>query len=100
MADAILSLLPIDLYDEQNLFVMEKVPGDKNVADGDPAVYAEFNAVADKNEGKPMTLTKLERFAFYERAKKSFAVVHTGETKLYANLIIKKGVVPPKPQWI
>ncbi|KAF6731431.1 Fucose mutarotase [Oryzias melastigma] len=39
-------------------------------------------------------LEKVERFAFYERAKKSYAVVATGETALYGNLILKKGVLP------
>ena len=47
-------------------------------------------------EGKVVSLELIERFAFYERAKKAFAVVATGEGALYGNIILKKGVLPPE----
>jgi L-fucose mutarotase len=58
-----------------------------------PDVQKEFQAVIDKREGKSLPLAKIERFAFYERAKKAFAIVATGELRPYACVIIKKGVL-------
>lgn len=51
----------------------------------------EFKAITGKYTDKPMT--QIERFDFYERAKNAYAVVTSGETALYANIIIRKGVV-------
>ena len=58
-----------------------------------PEVQKEFQAVIDKREGKSSPLGKIERFAFYERAKKAFAIVATGELRPYGCVIIKKGVI-------
>ena len=51
------------------------------------------NELCDKAEGKEVQFENVERFAFYERAKKAYCIVMTGETALYANIILKKGVV-------
>lgn len=90
LLSAILPLFPLDQYDSENFILMEVVPGDPCV----PVIWKDFQAVLDKFEPSA-TPTKLERQAYYERAKKAFAVVATGERAQYANIILKKGVVYP-----
>ena len=58
-------------------------------------IFDEFRALLRKYEPKMAKLEGIERFAFYERVKKCFAVVATGERRLYGNLILKKGIVRP-----
>ncbi|MDA8587264.1 RbsD/FucU family protein, partial [Rhodobacteraceae bacterium] len=58
-----------------------------------PPVVAAFQEIVSKTADAPVRLNKLERFAFYERAKSAFAIVQTGETRLYGNIILKKGVI-------
>ena len=60
-----------------------------------PPVVGELQAVADAAEGRPVTIGRLERFAFYERAQGCFALVATGERRLYGNIILKKGIIRP-----
>jgi L-fucose mutarotase len=66
---------------------------------GDPKaeepIFDEFRRIIAEREGGSFRLASLERFAFYERAGKAFAIVATGETRLYGNIILKKGVVRP-----
>ena len=62
----------------------------------DPAVEAEYRTVVDRYWPATPPIARMERFAFYERTKKAFAVVMTGETAVYGNLILKKGVIPVK----
>ena len=85
----ILTLMPLDQYVERPLAVMDRVPRDQERGLNVPT-YADAAAVA----GLPVQgLDYIERFAFYEKAKKAFAVIQTDDTALYANLIIFKGVV-------
>jgi L-fucose mutarotase len=90
--EAVLSVLPLDDFVDAPCARMEVV--------GDPAavpeICEEFQAIVDRSEGRRVGLAKLERFAFYARAREAFAVVQTGETRLYGNLLLKKGVVRPK----
>ena len=72
------------------MITMEAVPGDAL----DPAVEASYRAAADRAGYAWASMERLERFAFYERSKKAFAIVQTGETRKYGNLIIRKGVTP------
>ena len=90
--DAILSVLPLDSFVDKPASRMEIVgkPGDV------PPVQAEVQAVIDKWEGKPWPMGSIERFAFYDAARKSYAVIVTGETRFYGCFILKKGVIPPK----
>lgn len=86
LLEAILKLFPLDTYQDP-VYIMEKVPGD----DVPTPILDEYREIL-----KPYTdadLTPVERFEFYERAKKAYAVVMTGETAIYANIILKKGVV-------
>lgn len=86
--DAVLSVMPLDTFVAQAALTMQVVD---DVA-ATPAAVADFNAVLQQH-GCPPTAS-LERFAFYERAARAFAVVATGETRLYGNILLKKGVLP------
>ena len=70
--------------------MMAAVPGDQL----DPAVEASYRAVVDRYWPDTPPIQREERFAFYERTKEAFAVVVTGETAKYGNIILKKGVTP------
>ena len=89
MLDAILSVFPLDTYATENAMLMQVVEGD-NVA---TPIWDEYVSIFLKHEATNVKLTKLERFDFYERAKKAYAVVATTEGALYANIILKKGVI-------
>ena len=90
LLDGILPLLALDTYVDSPVIMMAPVAGD----DLDPAVEAAYRAVIDKHWPDTPPIKRLERFAFYERAKQAFAVVMTGETAKYGNIILKKGVTP------
>ncbi|CAM4726870.1 hypothetical protein PO909_019359 [Leuciscus waleckii] len=92
---AILKLFPLDTYDD-SAAVMDLVQSDKLKGLKVP-VWDQYSDLL-KQAGSDGNFKFVERFAFYERAKKAFAVVATGETALYGNLIIKKGVIPPDEQ--
>ncbi len=83
---AILKLIPLDTYAEENFMLMQTVKGDPT-----PEIWDKYYAVAKKDAG--LKSGKLERFAFYERAKKAYAVIASGEEAIYANIILKKGVI-------
>ncbi len=87
--EAVLELFPLDSYVESPAAVMEVVPGD-NVR---PVIWDEYRGIIDRSGEKFSDFEYVERFAFYERAKKAYAVVATGESALYANIILKKGVI-------
>lgn len=84
---AILELMPLDQYDN-NVYLMDKTAQDKDL---DVPIWDEYREiVAEHTDKEPVFL---ERFEYYERAKKAYAVVVTGESAIYANVILKKGVV-------
>lgn len=91
VADAILSLMPLDDFVPEACWRMEVV-GDKSA---EMPIFTEFRNVIAAREGDKFVLASLERFAFYERVKHAYAVVSTGERRLYGNLILKKGVIRP-----
>ncbi len=84
---AVLKLVPLDSYAKENFILMEVVKGDTVV----PVIWEDYKKIA--SEDVNFKLGSEERFAFYERAKKAYAVIATGEDALYANIIIKKGVI-------
>ncbi|MEJ0028653.1 MAG: RbsD/FucU domain-containing protein [Rhizomicrobium sp.] len=88
MVAAIVSVLPLDGFVPAAAFRMAVVEKPDDV----PAITRQFMSALAR-EGYEGPIEAIERFAFYERAKKAFAVVATGETRLYGNLILKKGVV-------
>ena len=86
--DAILTLFPLDTYVDAPVSLMEVVPGD-NV---ETPIWDEFAKIIEKHQ-PGTTIRHVERFSFYDEAKKCYAVISTGETALYANVILQKGVV-------
>ncbi|MGI6777303.1 MAG: L-fucose mutarotase [Acetivibrionales bacterium] len=89
LLDAILKLMPLDPYVDKPVTLMAVVPGDTVK----PVIWDEYKKIVQKYDEKASDFEYIERFAFYERAKEAFAVVATGESALYANIILKKGVV-------
>ncbi|MBQ9114248.1 MAG: fucose isomerase [Clostridia bacterium] len=85
--DAVLSLIPLDTYAQENLLLMQTTNGDPT-----PTIWDKYFAIAKKHDDN-LRAGNLERFEFYERAKKAYAVIATGEGAIYANVIIKKGVI-------
>ncbi|KPP63748.1 fucose mutarotase-like [Scleropages formosus] len=91
LLEAVLKLFPLDTYVHSPAAVMDLVDSDKQRGLA-VQVWETYSRIL-KEAGSDKPLEKVERFEFYERAKKAFAVVATGETSLYGNLIIKKGVI-------
>jgi L-fucose mutarotase len=88
--DAVLKLIPLDTYASENLILMQLV--DSDVGKVNPEIWKEYSSTANKLDDNAK-IGHLERFAFYERAKTAYAVIATGEEAIYANVIIKKGVI-------
>lgn len=90
LLDAILQLFPLDPYVEKPVSLMEVVPGDPV----ETPIWDEYKAIVAKYDDRgAQAFTNIERFQFYEEAKKTYAIVSTGETALYANIMLQKGVV-------
>jgi L-fucose mutarotase len=89
LLDAVLGLMPLDPYVDEPFLLMQVVPGDPV---GDPPVWETYRHLLDTHAPGVRTCA-LERFAFYDRAREAYAIVATGERALYANVILKKGVL-------
>lgn len=87
--DAILKLMPLDTYVDAPLTLMQVVEQDAP----EPEIWSEYRKIAEKYEPDNCNFEQMERYAFYERAKEAYAVIATGESAIYANIILKKGVV-------
>ena len=88
--DAVLQLVPLDTYTEKPVALMEVVPGDTC---GTPTIWNEYEEILCKHEPEHHDIEYTERFAFYERAKDAYLIIATGEKAIYANILLKKGVV-------
>lgn len=88
LLDAILQLFPLDTYVESPAMLMQVTPGDDVV----PVIWDEYKSITAKHQDN-VKFSEIERFAFYERAREAYAIIATGESALYANIILKKGVV-------
>ena len=88
---AVLSVLPIDDFDPQPLLCMQVVGSPEQV----PPIVREMQLLVDRVVPAAPRIASIERFAFYALAKTAYAVIATGERAFYANLILRKGVVPP-----
>lgn len=112
LLEAILELFPLDQYVESPVMLMDLVESDKIIGmkvfiisvpfvgnfitfypQCKVPVWEKYQKLLDKSDGKPVRMSKIERFAFYDRAKEAYAVVATGETTPYGNIILKKGVI-------
>jgi L-fucose mutarotase len=89
---AILSVMPLDSFVDHPAERMEIVGAPNDI----PKVQEEVQREIDRAEKKSMPMGTIERMTFYERAKKSYCVIQTGETRFYGCFILKKGVIPPK----
>ncbi len=91
VADAVLTLMPLDTFVDEQAFAMEVVGNPKKREQ----THKDFDRLVKKHEPE-MKLSLLERFAFYERVKDAFAIVQTGERRLYGNILLKKGIIRPE----
>jgi len=89
---AVLSVLPLDTFVADFAGRMQVV-GDPDQV---PAVQAEVQAQINRAEGRPRPMIGIERFAFYDEARKAYAVIQTGERRFYGCFIFRKGVIPPE----
>ncbi|MET0439669.1 MAG: RbsD/FucU domain-containing protein [Devosia sp.] len=89
--EAVLTVMPLDDFVDQAAIGMAVV--------GDPharqPIYDDFQEIITRHE-PGMHFSTVERFAFYDRAKKAAAVIQSGETRLYGNIVLKKGIIRPK----
>jgi len=92
LLDAILKFFPLDSFVEAPAALMQVVPGDEM----ETPIWEVFKNIIKKHEPVANKVEWIERFAFYERAKKAYAIIATGEKALYANIILKKGIVVEK----
>jgi L-fucose mutarotase len=86
---ALLSVLPLDSFVKAPANGMQVVGKPKEI----PPAIADFQKLVDRLAGFPVRIGRIERFAFYERAKSCFAIIATGDRRLYANIILTKGVI-------
>lgn len=91
LLEPLLKLFPLDEFVEKPAAVMMRVDKPAEAA----PIWDAYQRLLDSAEARHIGIERVERFAFYERAKNCFAVVATGETALYGNLILKKGVIKP-----
>lgn len=89
LLDAMLALFPLDSFVDAPVTLMAVAPG---TMESDPPIWAEFRSVIARHEPQA-AIGFVDRFAFYERSRKAFATVQTGEGALYACVILKKGVI-------
>jgi L-fucose mutarotase len=93
LLDAILRFFPLDPYVPHAVALMAVVPGDTATTD----IWEEYRRIVRRHEPAFREFEMVERFAFYERARSAYAVLATSETAIYANIILKKGLVKPEP---
>ncbi len=89
LLEAVLKFFPLDIYVEKPVGLMAVVSGDKTK----PTIWETYRTIVKASGERFSDFEFIERFAFYERAKKAYAVVATSEKALYANVILKKGVI-------
>ena len=90
MLEAILSVFPLDTYSDPNMVLMKLM--DCDVGKIDPVIWKEYEKIA-KEKDDNVKIGNIDRFEFYDRAKEAYAVIATGEEAVYANIILKKGVI-------
>jgi L-fucose mutarotase len=88
-AEAILTLMPLDSFVPAPVWRMEMVGN----PDGVVPIFSAMQAVLDRSQGQPVRMDRLERFAFYEAAKRAFCIIRTSDPGPYGCFILRKGVV-------
>ncbi len=89
LLEAVLSFFPLDTFVPRAAALMAVVPGDKAKTD----IWEEYRRILRRHEPAFREFEMVERFAFYERARSAYAILATSETAVYANIILKKGLV-------
>jgi len=89
LLEAMLKFFPLDIFVENPVALMAVVPGDNTK----PTIWEEYGKIIKASGEKFSDFDYVERFAFYERAQQAYAVVATSEKALYANIILKKGII-------
>lgn len=89
LLDAILQLYPLDSYVAKPAALMQVVAGDTV----ETPIWEQYRTIVEQHTGIGEPFEQMERFAFYERAKQAYVIIATGESALYANLLLKKGVI-------
>lgn len=88
--DAILQVFPLDSYVEHPVNLMEVMPGDTV----ETPIWDTYKEIIRKYDDRgDAVVGNIERFAFYDEAKTAYAIIATGESALYANVMLQKGVV-------
>lgn len=91
LLDAVLSVIPADSYSDTPVLLMRTMDCDKDL---DIPIWKDYEAIVARHDARGKSAVGyLERFAFYEAAKKAYCIVQTGETAIYANVLIQKGVI-------
>ena len=90
MLEAVLTVFPLDTYSDANFVLMQLM--DCDVGRIDPVIWKEYETIASSKDDN-VRIANIDRFAFYERAKQAYAVIATGEEAVYANILLKKGVI-------
>lgn len=90
LLDAILKVFPLDTYVEHPVNLMEVMPGD----DVETPIWDTYREIVESYDSRGKAcIGQIERFQFYEEARQAYAVIATGESALYANIMLQKGVV-------
>ena len=89
LLEGILELFPLDEYSEKSVYLMAVMEGDPY----HPEIWETYKTILAASEEENTSIEELERYDFYERSKRAYAIVTTSEKSLYANVILKKGVV-------
>lgn len=89
LLEAVLELMPLDSYVKAPVALMATEPGDEAA----PYIWDEYKEILSKAAGEQPQIEMMERQAFYERGRKAYAIAATGEEAIYANILLRKGVV-------
>lgn len=89
MLAAVLKVMPLDDFVPDPALTMQPVEEPDNL----PPVVKVFQGIIDKTADTPAPIRTLERFAFYDRTSQAYAIIQTGERRLYGNIILKKGII-------
>jgi L-fucose mutarotase len=92
VARAVLSVMPLDTFVDEPALRMQVVDKPREI----PQVQQEVQVEIDRAEGRSWPMGSVERFAFYDLARKAYCVIATGETRFYGCFVFKKGVIPPE----
>lgn len=91
LLSAIVNLMPLDSFVPDPVICMQVVGAPDEI----PPIIKQFQTIIEQLADHPARITQVERFEFYQRAREAFAIVQTGERRLYGNIILTKGVLSP-----